>query len=200
MAHPGITQDKAYASRPMHLAGGRAYTAIEAAALPTLAQITSTPSGYADLGVIVDANIDFSVELTRESIDRGLIATPDSFYLKSQKGTVKMQLEEFQPESFSFAAGTRGAVIAVSGGVRVDLGGALGNVERILIAEDLSVLLGVNGQPYSQFWLSHPRAQCGGSVTKAKVKDYSVIPIEYDLLANQVGGVNLLLSMYAATT
>lgn len=200
MAGPGISQPKAYSTRPMHLAGSRVYVAPEAQALPTLAQIITEPSGYKDIGVIVDANVQFSVELTRESIDRGLIATPDSFYLKSQKGTLSGQIEEYQKESFSFVAGQGGAFNTVAGGFRVDLGGALGAVERILVCQDLSVNLGVNGQPYSQFWLSHPRAQAGGSVTAAKVKDYTVLPFEYDLLANEVGGINRLLSMYAATS
>jgi hypothetical protein len=196
------TQEQKFSTRVLHIAGSRVLTAPQNQALPTVGQVLigAEPSAYFDHGSIVSALVEINLELTRESIDLGRVPTPARFYLSAQKGTIRFRMQEYQPEYIDLAAGGTGTLETGSGFVRSYLGGKLGTVRRILILDDFDTVVGVDAEPWYQFWFTNPNAQCGGTFARGEEKAAFVIPIEYDLLRFSQGGFNRLLEFRAIST
>jgi len=198
---PGYAYDQRQVNpgRVLHIAGSRILTAPKNAFLPTVHQILigAEPSGYVDHGSIVAARVEISVELTKETIDLGRIPTPARAYLSAQRGTIRANLQEYQPEQIDLATGGSGTPEFGTNFKRSYIGGKLGTEKRILILDDFDTDPLVDAEIWYQYWFTSPDAQSGGSFTRAEEKAAFVIPIEYELLAFSVGGFNRLLEYRA---
>lgn len=183
--------------RIFHLSGTRVLTGDIEAVLPTLAELTSEPSGFVDHGTITGQIVQITVTVNKDSVDVGRNPTPERFYQTGQTGTVTGQMQEYQPEMISLAAGGDGTPETVTGGQRVVIGGQLGTERRLLLVDDFDPeALASPREPWVQYWY-WGEAQGGGSYTRAAEKLYWVIPFEYSLLREVISARNVLLQFYA---
>lgn len=191
----GVTQERRFSSQPISISGRRILTAANSAALPTALKIIagSLPTGYTDLGSMVAGKVDVSVTINKQSIDLGRIPSPHRFFIASQSGQVKAQMQEYQPEMIDTQAGGTGTVATAAGYSYVYIGGRLGSLRRILIFDDFDVDFANDGFGWDQYWWTNPTAQAGGSFTLTDDKLATVIPVEFELLAFAISGINRLL-------
>ena len=194
----GLTQARSI-SEPIGISGRRILSAAKSAALPSPVKIEigSVPSAYFDHGSIVQGRVDVQVEINIDSIDLGRIPSPHRFYITGQRGTIRANLQEYQPEMISLAAGGTGVPTTASGYSQVYIGGQLGAERRILVMDDFDVDFATDGFGWDQYWWTTPNAQAGGSFTLAEEKAQTVVPIEYQLLVFDISGVNRLLEYRA---
>lgn len=191
-----MSQARRFSTQPIPISGRRILSGAKDLTLPTAAKIVagSLPTGYTDHGSVVQGKVDISVELNVDSIDLGRIPTPHRFYITGQTGFVRANMQEFQPEMVSLAAGQSGTPATATGYSNVYIGGALGSERRVLVVNDFDIDFTNDGYLWDQIWWTTPDGQCGGSFTLAEEKTVqTVIPIEYKLLAFDISGINRLL-------
>jgi hypothetical protein len=194
----GLTQDRRFSSRPIPIAGRRLFSATFGQALPPALKIgTTAPTGYDDHGSVLLGKVDVSVEITKQSIDLGRIPTPHRFYIESQRGTFKATLQEYEPEIISLAAGQDGVPTTAAGYSQVYIGGALGSVRRFLVIDDFDVDNTNDSFPWDEYWWTTSNGQLGGTFALGEDKAATTIPIEVELLAMSISGVNRLLEFRA---
>lgn len=187
--------------RIFHLSGTRVFTADILASLPPIGELNAPPSGFVDHGTITGQTVQITVTVNKDSVDIGRNPTPARYYQTGQTGTVTGQMQEYQPEMISLAAGGDGVVGSgvetISGGQRVLLGGQLGTERRLLLVDDFDPEARNSSlEIWAQYWY-WGRAQGGGSYTRAAEKLYWVLPFEYSLLAEDIANRNVLLQFYA---
>jgi len=195
----GLTQDRYFSSQPIAISGRRILSAASQTALPSPLKIVAgaLPTAYTDHGSMVQGRVEISVEINVESIDLGRIPTPHRFYISGQRGSIRGNLQEYQPAMVDLATGGDGTPTTASGYSQVYIGGVLGNERRLLVFDDFDIDYANNGFRWDQYWWTTPNAQCAGSFTLAEEKAQTVVPIEYQLLVFSVSGINRLLEMRA---
>jgi hypothetical protein len=195
----GITQDKRFSSQPLCISGRRLLSADPTTPLPTPGKIVlgAIPTGYTDHGSIVKGLVNIAVDITLDTIDLGRIPSPSRYYIGGQKGNIKANLQEYQPEMVSLAAGGTGTPTVVGSGptgyTQVYMGGKIGSIRRVLVVEDFDVDFATDGFNWAQFWWHSANSQAGGTFTLTEEKAETVIPIDYNLLVVEINNVNTLL-------
>lgn len=201
MPYYGQTQTQLFPGRVLHIAGTRVLTAANAAALPSTGRVIQggEPSGYVDHGSIVAGRVDINVDMPKEEIQLGRIPSAARFYLGSQRGQVRFQMQEYQPEMVDIAGGSGlGVPLTGSGFKQVYIGGQLPPIRRLLLLDDFDVDQAVDAtEVWKQYWWTNPNVQGGGTFTRAENGLAWVIPTEYELLKFEIGSINRMLEFRA---
>lgn len=195
----GLTQERRFSTQPIPISGRRILSAAKNAALPSPAKIVAgaLPTGYVDHGSVSQGRVEVNVEINKDSIDLGRIPTPHRYYITGQRGTIRAQLQEYQPEMVDLQAGNTGVPLTAAGYSEVYIGGKLGSERRILVFDDFDVDFAADGFLWDQYWWTSPNAQAGGTFTLAEEKAATVIPVEYELLYFTQGNFSRLLHYLA---
>lgn len=196
----GITQDPLNPGRVFHIAGTRAFVAVNEAALPVPTRIVdgAEPSGYSDHGTLVAGRVELNFEIPKEAINIGRIPAPIRYYLGTQSGSIKFSMQEYQPEQVDLAAGGDGIPEQDTGFQRVYIGGQLPPQKRILLLDDFDIDADIDAtEPWRQFWWTSPTVQGGGTFTRAEEERGYVLPMEYNCLVFTVGGYGRLIEFRA---